>query len=165
MNEKVKGNLVRVNFFLAGFIAGVVTAVIMVISSGASQAPSIPPPKAGSHHADGLPCSEFRIQNSEFRIKNKDFSSPSSAAGRHLTGGLQFKQSAAVSLRLATAADNDTHIFTSLLRRGSSPIAALPNLKTQGPPEARQGQGLRKQGRLRLHAVSRPCPFKVLIID
>ena len=146
--------LKNIIFFLAGFIAGVVLAVILVISSnGNAPLPLLaPPPKAGCSQADGLPCYNY-------------FSSPSSAAGRHLTGGLQFKQSAAVSLRLATAADNDTHIFTSLLRRGSSPIAALPNLKTQGPPEARQGQGLRKQGRLRLHAVSRPCPFKVLIID
>ena len=134
MKSVAKGNysmriLKNIIFFLAGFIAGVVLAVILVISSnGNAPLPLLaPPPKAGCSQADGLPCYNY-------------FSSPSSEAGRYLTGGQRLKESA------GRAAINDTHIFTSLLRRGSSPIAALPNLKTQGPPEARQGQGLRKQG-------------------
>jgi hypothetical protein len=83
-NEEVKKNLVRVNFFLAGFIAGVVFAIIItVISSGAAPAPDSPLPlNAGRHLTGGLQFLKESLatedtENCRIKTDNK-FSSPSS---------------------------------------------------------------------------------------
>lgn len=142
MNDFVKKSLIKVNFFLAGFIAGIVFAIIsIVISSGAAPASDSPLPTAGRSltgglqflRQDGTLNTELRTLNSELRQNDIIVTLPSIRRGGSLIAALPDKQSAAIAQpRPAIVADEITFSSPSSNRQCRSPVSALPNFLGEG---------------------------------